>query len=192
MATDRIAAGKGRYHPLAHKITDTIDFISASFGKVADFFVLAACTISAGNAVIRYLFNNSSNAWLEAQWYLFGGMVMLGAAHTLRRNEHVRVDIIYGIVSPRVKLWVDIIGIIIFLLPVCGIMCWMTWHFFYEAFSHGETSANAGGLLRWPVKLVLPLGFALLILQGIAELIKRIIALDGEVEAAPEYERPLQ
>lgn len=192
MATDQTVPRKGRYHPLAHKFTDTIDFISASFGKVADVFVLAACAISAGNAVIRYLFNTSSNAWLEAQWYLFGAMVMLGAAHTLRRNEHVRVDIIYGIVKPRTRLWIDIVGIIVFLLPVCGIMCWMTWRFFFDAFSHGEMSANAGGLLRWPVKFVMPLGFALLVLQGLAELVKRIIALDGEQGATPEYERPLQ
>ncbi|MFD2262852.1 TRAP transporter small permease subunit [Lacibacterium aquatile] len=192
MATDRTQTGKGRYHPLAHKFTDSVDFISASFGKIADIFVLAACAISAGNAVIRYLFNTSSNAWLEAQWYLFAGMVMLGAAHTLRKNEHVRVDIVYGIVSARTRLWIDIVGTIVFLLPVCAIMGWMTWRFFFDAFSHHEISANAGGLLRWPVKFVMPLGFALLVLQGLAELVKRIIALDGEKDATPEYERPLQ
>lgn len=192
MTTAKPSRGVGKYHPSVHIFTDVVDKISSGFAKIADAFVLLSCAISAGNAIIRYLFDSSSNAWLEAQWYLFAGIVMLGAAHTLRKNEHVRVDIFYGNVSPRGRLWIDIIGIILFLLPVTLIMAYMTWHPFVDSFIHNEYSGNAGGLLRWPVKIMLPIGFALLALQGVAELAKRIIALDGEKNVTPEYERPLQ
>jgi TRAP-type mannitol/chloroaromatic compound transport system permease small subunit len=172
-----------------------VDDINAAFGRMADWMTLLACAISAGNAFMRYGISYSSNAWLEVQWYLFAGMVMLGASHTLFRNEHVRVDILYGNMSERVRLWIDILGIIVFLLPSMLLLAWMTWPFFLDSFMRGEGSQNAGGLLRWPVKLILPVGFLMLSLQGLSELIKRIALLRGlqpASEAVVAYERPLQ
>jgi len=151
--------------------------------------------ISAGNAFIRYGLSYSSNAWLEVQWYLFGAIVMLGASYTLQRNEHVRVDIVYGNVSDRTRLWIDVFGLIVFLLPAMALLSWMTWPFFTDSWIRGEGSQNAGGLLRWPVKILLPLGFLLVTLQGLSELVKRIALLVGEQppsEAVTTYERPLQ
>jgi len=172
-----------------------MDKVSGAFGWVADGCVMLACLISAGNATVRYAFNYSSNAWLEVQWYLFAGIVMLGASYTLVRNEHVRVDLVYGALGTRGKLWVDIFGIICFLLPAMVLLTWMTWPFFLDAFLRNEHSSNAGGLLRWPIKLLLPVGFLLLTLQGLAELIKRIALLRGiqpAGEVVVEYVRPEQ
>jgi TRAP-type mannitol/chloroaromatic compound transport system permease small subunit len=172
-----------------------VDRLNDLFGRVADWMVLAACAISAGNAFVRYGVSMSSNAWLEVQWYLFAGMVMLGASYTLFRNEHVRVDLVYGALGHRGKLWVDVIGIILFLLPATALLAWMTWPFFLDSFQRNEGSVNAGGLLRWPVKVLLPLGFALVTLQGLSELFKRIALLRGippEAEVHAEYHRPEQ
>lgn len=172
-----------------------IDRLNAAVGKLADVAVLAACAISAGNAFMRYGFSLSSNAWLEVQWYLFAAMVMLGASYTLYRNEHVRVDLLYAIYAPRTRLWVDIFGFVFFLLPGMLMLAWMTWPFFVDSFVRNEGSPNAGGLLRWPVKILLPIGFLLLSLQGISELIKRIALLRGiplQGEAVAEYVRPEQ
>jgi TRAP-type mannitol/chloroaromatic compound transport system permease small subunit len=172
-----------------------MDKVSGAFGWIADWMVLLSCAISAGNATMRYTLNYSSNAWLEVQWYLFAGIVMLGASYTLVRNEHVRVDLVYGSLGTRGKLWVDVFGIILFLLPAMILLTWMTWPFFLDAFIRNEQSSNAGGLLRWPVKLLLPLGFLLLVLQGFAELIKRIALLRGiqpAGEVVVEYVRPEQ
>jgi TRAP-type mannitol/chloroaromatic compound transport system permease small subunit len=172
-----------------------MDAVSAAFGRIADWMVLASCVISAGNAAIRYGFSMSSNAWLEVQWYLFAGVVMLGASYTLERNEHVRVDLVYGSVGPRARLWIDVFGIIFFLLPGMALLAWMTWPVFWDAWVRGEGSPNAGGLIRWPVKLVMPLGFLLVTLQGLSELVKRIAALQGTVPDAAhlaEYHRPEQ
>lgn len=172
-----------------------VDSLNAQFGKIADWMTLLACAISAGNAFVRYGVSYSSNAWLEVQWYLFAGMVMLGASYTLFRNEHVRVDIVYGNVSDRVRLWIDIGGLILFLLPAMSLLAWMTIPFFADSWMRGEGSQNAGGLLRWPVKILLPLGFGLLTLQGLSELVKRVALLRGEQppsEAVTSYERPLQ
>lgn len=169
-----------------------MDKVSGAFGRVADVMVFAACAISAGNALMRYSVNYSSNAWLEVQWYLFAGIVMLGASYTLVRNEHVRVDLVYGSLGQRGKLWVDVFGLILFLLPAMALLTWMTWPFFLDSFIRSEHSSNAGGLLRWPVKLMLPLGFLLLTLQGVAELIKRIALLRGiqpSGEVVVEYVR---
>jgi TRAP-type mannitol/chloroaromatic compound transport system permease small subunit len=154
-----------------------------------------SCAISAGNATIRYGMNYSSNAWLEVQWYLFAGIVMLGASYTLLRNEHVRVDLVFGNLSPRARLWVDVFGLVLFLLPAMVLLAWMTWPFFLDSFLRNEDSSNAGGLLRWPVKILLPLGFLLLSLQGMSELIKRVALLRGEqpdAEVVTEYHRPDQ
>jgi TRAP-type mannitol/chloroaromatic compound transport system permease small subunit len=172
-----------------------MDRISAVFGMIASWMVLLACMISAGNAMVRYGISYSSNAWLEVQWYFFAGIVMLGASITLQRNEHVRVDLVFGSLSERNRLRVDIFGIIVFLMPAMLLLTWMTWPFFVDSFLRDEGSSNAGGLIRWPVKLILPVGFLLLCLQGLSELIKRIALLRGiapDVEVVTEYVRPEQ
>ncbi len=153
------------------KLSRAIDYINDRFGELANWLVLFACLISAGNAASRYAFSASSNAWLEVQWYMFAGMVLLGGPYTLKVNEHVRVDLVYSMVSERTRIWIDIIGCLLFLLPIC---------------------VNAGGLIRWPVKLLLPVGFALMALQGVSELIKRIEALIHHHRLQFEYEKPLQ
>jgi TRAP-type mannitol/chloroaromatic compound transport system permease small subunit len=169
-----------------------VDGVNEQLGKIADWMVLTSCVVSAGNAIIRYSFNTSSNAWLEAQWYMFGVMFMLGASYTLKKNEHVRVDIVYGNVSERVQLWIDFLGGILFLLPATIILTWLSWDMFYESYRIGEGSSNAGGLLRWPIKLVLPVGFFFLTLQGLSEIIKRAGALQGLIQIESKYEKPLQ
>jgi TRAP-type mannitol/chloroaromatic compound transport system permease small subunit len=177
--------------PLLH-FSRFVDLLNEKIGLLANWLVLISCVISAGNAMIRYTFSNSSNAWLEIQWYLFGGMVMLGAAYTLRMNEHVRVDVLYSRYGSRTRLWVDLLGGIFFLLPMTAIIGWLAWPMFANSLALNETSNNFGGLLRWPVKLMVPLGFFLLSLQGVSEIIKRAAALTGRLELDAEYERPLQ
>jgi TRAP-type mannitol/chloroaromatic compound transport system permease small subunit len=174
------------------KLTNAIDRLSDVGGYIAKWLVLFACLLSAGNATIRYLFNYSSNGWLEIQWYMFGGIVFLGAAQTLRLNEHVRVDLLYSNVSDRARLWIDVVGICLFLLPAMTYLTALCIPFFTTSFRLQEYSMNAGGLILWPVKLVLPLGFAMLWLQGVSELIKRIAALAGLVKIDTRYEAPLQ
>jgi TRAP-type mannitol/chloroaromatic compound transport system permease small subunit len=172
-----------------------VDALNAAVGKLADWAVLLSCGISAGNAFVRYGVSYSSNAWLEVQWYLFGAIVMLGASYTLFRNEHVRVDLVYGNLGERARLWVDVFGFIFFMLPAMLLLAWMTWPFFLDSWVRHEGSPNAGGLLRWPVKLLLPVGFFLLCLQGFSELIKRIALLRGikpTAEVVVEYHRPEQ
>ena len=169
-----------------------IDFVNEKFGWIADWLVLLSCLISAGNAFSRYAFSISSNAWLEIQWYMFGALVMLGASYTLKKNEHVRVDILYANVSTRKQIGIDIFGFILFLLPATIIMTYLSWPVFVNSWNLGEISTNAGGLIRWPVKLFLPIGFAMLTLQGVSELIKRIAMLTGHMPADLHYERPLQ
>ena len=174
------------------KLSRAIDFLNDRFGEVANWLVLLACLISAGNAMSRYAFSLSSNAWLEVQWYMFAGMVMLGAPHTLRLNEHVRVDLLFSSVSERTRIWIDILGIIFFLFPICIVLIYFTWPWFVESWRIEEMSSNAGGLIRWPVKLVLPVGFALMAFQGVSELIKRVEALIHHHRLQFEYEKPLQ
>ena len=172
-----------------------VDAVNAAAGRVADWMVLLACVVSAGNAFVRYGVSYSSNAWLEVQWYFFAGIVMLGASYTLFRNEHVRVDLVYGNLGERARIWVDVFGIVLFLLPATALLTWMTWPFFVDSFVRDEGSPNAGGLLRWPVKILMPLGFFLLTLQGLSELVKRIALLHGdkmEAEVVVEYHRPEQ
>jgi TRAP-type mannitol/chloroaromatic compound transport system permease small subunit len=169
-----------------------IDALNKRLGTLADWMILLACVISAANAMVRYAFDMSSNAWLEIQWYLFAGVVMLGASYTLQRNEHVRVDILYTQLSERGKEWLDLVGTIVFLIPSCLIIGWLSWPFFYESWHINEISGNAGGLLRWPVKFMVPLGFALLALQGVSEIIKRAAALKGYTRFETHYERPVQ
>jgi TRAP-type mannitol/chloroaromatic compound transport system permease small subunit len=172
-----------------------VDRLNAHVGKLADWAVLLSCAISAGNAFVRYGVSYSSNAWLEVQWYLFAATVMLGASYTLFRNEHVRVDLLYGNLSERGRLWVDVFGFVVFMLPAMLLLAWMTWPFFLDSLLRDEGSPNAGGLLRWPVKILLPVGFFLLVLQGLSELIKRIALLRGirpAAEVVVEYHRPEQ
>jgi TRAP-type mannitol/chloroaromatic compound transport system permease small subunit len=174
------------------KVSRVIDAINDRFGTVATWLVLLAVLIATGNAISRYAFNASSNAWLEVQWYMFAAMVFFGAPYTLKINGHVRVDVIYCALSERGRIWIDILGGIFFLLPFCAVLLYFTWPWFLDSWRIGEMSSNAGGLIRWPVKLVLPVGFALLALQGLSELIKRIAALTESYRLEHGYENPLQ
>jgi len=173
-------------------VSRLIDALNARLAVIANWLVLVACLVSAANAFSRYAFSVSSNAWLEIQWYMFGALVMLGAAHVLRMNEHVRVDLVYGSVPPRAQCWIDILGGCLFLLPATVLLAWMSWSLFVESWRIQEMSINAGGLVRWPIKLMLPLGFGLLTLQGISEIIKRVAALQGVISIDTRYERPVQ
>ncbi|MGJ4999107.1 TRAP transporter small permease subunit [Bradyrhizobium sp. HKCCYLR20261] len=173
-------------------VSAAIDWLNEKIGYVCNLLVLAACIVSAVNAMIRYAFSYSSNGWLEAQWYMFAIIVMLGAAYTFKRNEHVRVEIFYLMLSERGQLWLDLVGTLCFLIPVCLLLAYLSWPVFYNSYIIGEYSGNAGGLLRWPIKAVLPAGFFLLALQGVSEVIKRIAALKGELTIDAKYERPTQ
>ena len=173
-------------------LSQAIDALNERLGRVANWMILIACVISAANAMIRYAFDISSNAWLEIQWYLFAGVVMLGASYTLQRNEHVRVDILYTQLTERRQLWLDILGTLFFLIPTCLFIAWLSWPFFHESWRLQEISGNAGGLIRWPVKILIPLGFCLVALQGLSEIIKRLGALRGYTRYATHYERPVQ
>jgi TRAP-type mannitol/chloroaromatic compound transport system permease small subunit len=173
-------------------VSRTIDFVNERLGRLANWMILIACVISAANAMVRYAFDMSSNAWLEVQWYLFAGVVMLGASYTLRLNEHVRVDILYMHLSERGKEWLDLLGAVLFLIPSALIIAWLSWPFFRESWTIQEMSTNAGGLLRWPVKILIPVGFVLLALQGISEIIKRAAALQGAARYETHYEKPVQ
>ncbi len=168
------------------------DRVSEWCGWAASVLVLAASVVSAGNAFSRYLFDQSSNGWLEAQWYMFAGMVLLGASVTLRLNEHVRVDVLYGGRGPRTKAWIDLLGLILFLMPSMIMLAWLSWPLFMDAWVRNEVSSNAGGLVRWPVKLLMPVGFVLVAIQGLAEIIKRIGFLRGDYNMDVHYERPVQ
>ena len=173
-------------------ISRAIDAVNSVFGRICEYLVLFVCFISAGNALMRYLFNYSSNAYLEIQWYMFGGIVLLGGAFTFLRNEHVRVDVLYSHLSDRGRIFVDLFGIIVFLMPAAAILSWMSWPFFFTSFRSGEVSMNAGGLILWPAKLLLPVGFTLLLFQAFSELVKRLAALQGVITLDTKYEKPLQ
>jgi TRAP-type mannitol/chloroaromatic compound transport system permease small subunit len=174
------------------RVSETIDWLNQKVGVVCNLLVLLACLVSAGNAMSRYAFSVSSNGWLEVQWYMFALMVMLGSSYTLRRNEHVRVEIFYLYLNDRGQQWLDLIGGIVCLVPVCIMLTILSWPFFMQSYLVNEWSNNAGGLIRWPIKFVLPAGFALLALQGVSEIIKRVAALKGYVEIDAKYERPTQ
>jgi len=174
--------------PLAH----AIDKLNDRFGWLAEWGVILSCFISAGNALIRYGLNIGSNSWLEIQWYLFAVAVMFGASQVMRVNEHVRVDLLYARYTTHGKVYVDLFGLVVFLMPVMAAMLYFSWPLFLDKFHSGEMSQSAGGLIRWPVVLTMPLGFALLTLQGISEIIKRVAWLRHEYEMDTHYERPLQ
>lgn len=156
-----------------------IDFLNEKIGRTVYWLVLAAVLVSSGNAVVRYLFNYSSNGWLELQWYLYTGFFLVGAGYTLLRNEHVRIDIIYSRFNPRIRAWIDLLGGIFFLLPMALIIMALSWPVFTQSFALTEYSPSANGLLRWPVKLMIPVGFFLLAIQGVSEIIKRAAFLMG-------------
>ncbi|GGX92366.1 C4-dicarboxylate ABC transporter substrate-binding protein [Vogesella alkaliphila] len=156
-----------------------IDAINARIGQAASWLVLVVVLISAGNAVVRKLFNISSNGLLEIQWYLFSAIFLLAAAYTLQKNEHIRIDLLVGKLSARGQAIVDIVGTLLFLMPVCYLLISFGWPMFLDAWHSGEMSSDAGGLVRWPVFLLIPTGFALLMAQGLSELIKRVAFLQG-------------
>lgn len=157
-----------------------IDGITSLVGKVMMYFLLATTLISAGNAIIRKLFNTSSNAWLEIQWYLFAAVFMLGSGYAFLKNAHVRIDFISSKFSARGRNIVDVIGILVFVFPLCYMMIKLSWPVFSNAWDSGEMSSNAGGLIRWPVYALIPAGFTLLAIQSISELIKRVAFLTGQ------------
>lgn len=163
-------------------ISKYIDALNEKIGLTISWALLAAVFICSGNALIRYTFNTSSNAWLEIQWYLFSAIFLLASSYTLRRNEHVRIDVIVGKFSKRTQVWIDVFGFTFFLLPSTLLILYFATPFAYESIRNQEVSSNAGGLIVWPAKLLIPLGFLLLTLQGISELIKRIAYLMGKVE----------
>jgi TRAP-type mannitol/chloroaromatic compound transport system permease small subunit len=160
-------------------LSRAIDALTERIGRLVIWLVLVATLVSAGNALARWALGASSNAWLEIQWYLFGAVFLLAAGYTLKHNGHVRIDIFYGRLSAKGQAWVDLVGGLLFLLPMAGLLAWLAWPMFMDAWMTHEMSPDAGGLLRWPVKLLLPIGFGLLALQGVAEIIKRIGVLTG-------------
>ncbi|TXI73931.1 MAG: TRAP transporter small permease subunit [Limnohabitans sp.] len=164
------------------KFSNAIDRMSGWIGKYVIWLILASTLISAINAVVRKVFNNSSNAFLEIQWYLFAASFLIGAGYTLLNNEHVKIDVVSGKFSKRTQIKIDVFGFVAFLIPVCLAVLWYGTPFFYKALISGEVSSNAGGLIRWPVYAMIPLGFSLLLLQGISELIKRLAFLQGLIE----------
>jgi TRAP-type mannitol/chloroaromatic compound transport system permease small subunit len=156
-----------------------IDAVTVVIGRWVYWLVLAAVLVSAGNAVVRKLFDISSNAWLELQWYLFGAVFMMAAAYTLQRNEHIRIDIVSNMLPPRGRNWIDVIGHTVFLLPLTLVMIWQSTPWVIDGIQSGEMSASAGGLIIWPARLVILAGFVLLFFQAISELIKRIAVMCG-------------
>ncbi|MBL8405418.1 MAG: TRAP transporter small permease subunit [Dechloromonas sp.] len=164
------------------KFSQLIDWISERVGKGAFWLILLMTVISAGNAVVRFVFNYSSNGLLEIQWYLFAAVFLLCSPYTLQKNEHVRIDVLSGKLSPRGLAVIDIIGTLFFLLPMVVLVLYLSIPLVADSYHISEMSANAGGLIRWPVKILLPIGFTLLALQGISELIKRIAFLQGRID----------
>jgi TRAP-type mannitol/chloroaromatic compound transport system permease small subunit len=160
-------------------ISRLIDRLSLLVGKIIMWIILAVTLISAANAILRKAFDLSSNAALELQWYLFAYVFLIGAGYVFLKNAHVRIDFVSSRLSPRARNWIDVAGIVLFLIPFCLLVIKLGWPLFFNAYKTGELSLNAGGLIRWPAYLAIPLGFALLLLQGISELIKRIAFLRG-------------
>jgi TRAP-type mannitol/chloroaromatic compound transport system permease small subunit len=172
-----------------------IDRLNQQIGRALAWLVLLAVLVSAGNAVMRYGFKLSSNAWLELQWYLVSAVFLLCAGYTLLHQQHVKIDIVYNRWSRRVQLYIDLFGTLVFLLPMAGLVVWLSWPVFVDAFRSGEVSANTGGLTLWWARLLVPVGFALLWLQGVSELIKRVAVLreiipDTFRDAAPAVAPP--
>ncbi len=164
------------------KFSRGVDWLNTQVGKYVIWLILASTIISGVNAIVRKAFDISSNAYLEVQWYLFAAAFLLAAGYTLLNGEHVKIDVISGKLSKRAQIWIDVFGFVAFLTPVCLAVLWYGIPFFVKGFQSGEMSSNAGGLIRWPVYLMMPLGFTLLLLQGLSELIKRLAFLQGLIE----------
>lgn len=162
-------------------LSRAIDAFTERVGRFVYWLVLIVVLISATNASVRKLFSYSSNAFLEIQWYLFSVIFLFGAGYTLLHNEHVRIDIISGRLSARAQNWIDVAGIVLFLWPMSIIIMWLSWPLFVDSFTRNEVSSNAGGLIIWPARLMVPIGFALLLMQSASELIKRIAFLRGHI-----------
>lgn len=163
-------------------ISRGIDRLNQKVGFFTTWLILATTLISAGNAIVRKAFDQSSNALLEIQWYLFAAVFLLGAGYGLLKNSHVRIDFISGMLTPRTRNWIDVGGILLALFPFCALCIYLSWPLFVQAYNSGEMSSNAGGLIRWPVYALVPVGFTLLMLQGVSELIKRLLFLTGRGE----------
>ncbi|OZI56062.1 TRAP transporter small permease subunit [Bordetella genomosp. 4] len=161
------------------RVSHVIDAMSTFVGRIVAWLILAMVLISTANAFGRKLFHTSSNAWLEIQWYMFGALFLLTAGYALLRNDHVRVDIIAQQFSRRAQVRMEIVGVLFFLLPGCGLIMWLAWPMFWESYVSGEMSSNSGGLIRWPAKLLVPLGFTLLIVAALSHLIKCVGFLKG-------------
>ncbi|MFN3282010.1 MAG: TRAP transporter small permease subunit [Tabrizicola sp.] len=159
-----------------------VDRVTEIIGKVVMWLILLAVLVSAGNAVSRKLFNLSSNAWLELQWYLFGAAFMGAAAYTLQQNEHIRIDVFYASRSRRTQHWIDLFGHIFFLLPFAVLMAWYLWPYTMQAWRSGQVSTNAGGLIIWPARAILLAGFLLLVAQALAEIVKKIAVIRGLID----------
>jgi len=172
--------------------TDAIDAVTEQIGQWLKWLVLFSSLISAFNALMRYTINYSSNAWLEIQWYMFGAMFLLGAGYALKHEEHVRVDVFFSRMTPRQQAWLDVFGGIFFLMPMALIITWMSIPMVVNSVRIWEHSSDPGGLLRWPIKIVIPIGFALLAIQGVAEIIKKYAIATGVREPGKAYERPVQ
>jgi TRAP-type mannitol/chloroaromatic compound transport system permease small subunit len=164
------------------KLSRWIDGLNEFVGRWLGWLVLAAVLISAANAIVRKAFDTSSNAFLEIQWYLFAAVFLLAAGYTLLRQEHVKIDVILHRFTRRTQVMVEIFGMVAFLLPFAVIIIVEVWPLVWRAYLSNEMSSNAGGLIRWPVFVLVPIGFALLGLQGVSELIKRIAFLQGLVD----------
>jgi len=175
----REAAPKGGPLNALLALSRAIDALSERIGRVIYWFVLVVVLISAANATIRKIFNYSSNAYLEIQWYLFSAIFLFGAGYVLLHNAHVRIDIVAGRLSARAQNWIDVFGLLLFLFPMAFTIMWLSWALFMDSYTRNEVSTNAGGLVIWPARLMVPVGFFLLIMQGVSELIKRIAFLKG-------------
>lgn len=173
-------------------LSRVIDAITTVIGRSVVWLIFAAILISAGNAIMRKVWSMSSNAWLEAQWYLFGAAFMLGAAYTLKENEHIRIDIFYGARSRRTQHWIDLFGHVVFLLPFVALTAWMLWPYMMGAYRSGQISTNSGGLIIWPARAILFAGFVLLTVQAISEIIKKIAILRGMMEDPFPFHTPLE
>lgn len=174
-------------------VSRLIDAVNERVGRLVYWLVLVMVLVSAGNAISRYAFSIASNAWLELQWYLFAAVFLLCAGYTLRHNEHIRIDVVAGHLSRRAQTWIDILGTVCFLLPMAAYITWLSWPVFVNAWTSNEVSGSAGGLIRWPVRLLVPAGFLLLSLQGISELIKRIAFLKGLIpDPLEKHELPIE
>jgi TRAP-type mannitol/chloroaromatic compound transport system permease small subunit len=161
------------------RLSGFIDALNERAGRLSYWLILVMTLVSAGNATVRYIFDKSSNAWLEIQWYLFSAVFLFCAGYTLLHNQHVRIDVITSRMSKRARAWIDILGTLFFLLPMAIAIMWLSWPVFVQAYQIHEESSNAGGLIVWPARLMIPIGFFLLVLQGASELIKRIAFLRG-------------